>query len=438
MGKNKNRKPPQGWSGTVAQRWDHFQSTYCKIDFLKDLALTTKYLSLVGWLLILAEAVVCVFVVQKVKYTEIDWVAYMQEVEGFLNGTLDYSQLKGDTGPLVYPAGFVYIYSALYYITDHGSNIRLAQYIFVGLYLVLLALVFRLYVRTKKVPAYVLVLMSCTTYRIHSIFILRLFNDPIAMILFYAALNLFLDDRWSLGSILYSLAVSVKMNILLFAPALFLAYLCCLGVQQTVMQLLICAAVQLLLGVPFLLTNPIAYVKGSFDLGRIFHHQWTVNWRFLPEDVFVNPMFHGGLLAFHICLLCAFAPIFLTYLKSYTNLKKIESDLKLQAKKKAIPLDMGAVSQLLVFPLFAANFIGVTLSRSLHYQFYVWYYHTLPYLLWCTELSTPMRLTILGLIELCWNTYPSTDYSSALLHISHLILLFNVYRTSKGRTKSEQ
>ena len=33
--------------------------------------------------------------------TEIDWVAYMQEVEGALNGTLDYSQLRGDTGPLV-------------------------------------------------------------------------------------------------------------------------------------------------------------------------------------------------------------------------------------------------------------------------------------------------------------------------------------------------
>lgn len=33
--------------------------------------------------------------------TEIDWKAYMQEVEGFLNGERDYTKLKGDTGPLV-------------------------------------------------------------------------------------------------------------------------------------------------------------------------------------------------------------------------------------------------------------------------------------------------------------------------------------------------
>jgi len=35
------------------------------------------------------------------KDTEIDWKAYMQEVEGVMNGTYDYSKLGGDTGPLV-------------------------------------------------------------------------------------------------------------------------------------------------------------------------------------------------------------------------------------------------------------------------------------------------------------------------------------------------
>lgn len=33
--------------------------------------------------------------------TEIDWGAYMAEVEGVINGTYDYTELRGDTGPLV-------------------------------------------------------------------------------------------------------------------------------------------------------------------------------------------------------------------------------------------------------------------------------------------------------------------------------------------------
>jgi len=33
--------------------------------------------------------------------TEIDWKAYMQEVEGAINGTFNYRKLGGDTGPLV-------------------------------------------------------------------------------------------------------------------------------------------------------------------------------------------------------------------------------------------------------------------------------------------------------------------------------------------------
>lgn len=34
--------------------------------------------------------------------TEIDWVAYMEEVRGAIDGEYDYSKLEGGTGPLVY------------------------------------------------------------------------------------------------------------------------------------------------------------------------------------------------------------------------------------------------------------------------------------------------------------------------------------------------
>jgi alpha-1,3-mannosyltransferase len=55
--------------------------------------------------------------------TEIDWRAYMQEVEGYLGGERNYYNLMGDTGPLVYPAGFVYVFAALRSLTDAGMNV---------------------------------------------------------------------------------------------------------------------------------------------------------------------------------------------------------------------------------------------------------------------------------------------------------------------------
>ncbi|KAM6389637.1 dol-P-Man:Man(5)GlcNAc(2)-PP-Dol alpha-1,3-mannosyltransferase isoform 1-T1 [Pluvialis apricaria] len=269
--------------------------------------LEPSYTPLVAACLCLAEGGVNLWVIRRVPYTEIDWKAYMQEVEGFANGTLDYTQLKGDTGPLVYPAGFVYIFLGLYYATGRGTNIRLAQYLFAGLYLLNLLLVFRIYCRTNKVPPYVFFFMCCASYRIHSIFVLRLFNDPVAMAILFLAINLFLEDRWSWGCLLFSLAVSVKMNILLFAPGLLFLLLQRFGLLGCIPKLCICALLQVILGLPFLLVNPVGYLTRSFDLGRQFQFKWTVNWRFLPEEVFQNRAFHATLLLAHLAGLGLFA-----------------------------------------------------------------------------------------------------------------------------------
>lgn len=265
--------------------------------------------------LLIIEFIVNMTVIGRVPYTEIDWRAYMQEVEGVLNGTYDYAHLKGDTGPLVYPAGFVYIFMALYYITGHGTNILLAQYLYAGLYLFTLGLVFSLYNKTCKVPPYVLVLMCATSYRIHSIYVLRLFNDPVAMALLYASLSFLIRQRWVLACILFSLAVSVKMNILLFAPALFLVLLSTRGLVKTCLLIGLCGLVQLVLALPFLLSNPVSYMMGAFNLGRVFLYEWTVNWRFLPEELFVNRTFHLALLALHLVIILCFLPKWFRYLK---------------------------------------------------------------------------------------------------------------------------
>ena len=92
-------------------------------------------------------------VIRRVPYTEIDWTAYMQEVEGWaVYGDTNYEHLRGDTGPLVYPAGFLYIYRALWWATGGGRGphaIRLAQWVFWVLQLVVQALVLAVYYRAR-------------------------------------------------------------------------------------------------------------------------------------------------------------------------------------------------------------------------------------------------------------------------------------------------
>lgn len=68
---------------------------YLNWEFGKKLVFDPSYAALTCWCLLIFEVFLNVVIIERVKYTEIDWIAYMQEVEGFLNGTLDYKELKG-------------------------------------------------------------------------------------------------------------------------------------------------------------------------------------------------------------------------------------------------------------------------------------------------------------------------------------------------------
>lgn len=85
---------------------------------------------------------------------------------------------------------------------------------------------------------------------------------------------------------------------------------------------------------PFLIANPVAYLIGAFDVGRVFMYKWTVNWRFLPEEIFVNRGFHIMLLGMHIFLIALFLPEWITYLKSFASLRQLEKDLFSKQKEK--------------------------------------------------------------------------------------------------------
>lgn len=157
----------------------------------------------------------------------------MQQVKIFLAGESTYTKISGSTGPLVYPALHVYIYSALYYLTDHGANLLKGQIIFSILYLLVISVVFSCYVRVGA-PPYLLPLLVLSK-RLHSIFLLRLFNDCWAVLGLWGSIWCLQRGHWKGGLMIWSFGVAVKMTVLVAAPAMGMIALQSLGNREALL-----------------------------------------------------------------------------------------------------------------------------------------------------------------------------------------------------------
>ncbi|EIW70538.1 hypothetical protein TREMEDRAFT_68105 [Tremella mesenterica DSM 1558] len=394
---------------------------------VRSLLLDRQYFWYLFSLLFVGEALLGLLIINKVAYTKIDWVAYMQQVDGFIFGERDYSKLEGETGPLVYPALHLYIYAALHQLLPN-DRVRAAQYIFLLVYLVTFTLVGCIYYfcgsRNRHIPQILLVPLTLSK-RAHSVYLLRLFNDPLTMILLYAAVVGFMcrtTTGWRVGSVLFSMALGVKMNILLFLPGLLVLLVQYRGIFGTLESTAIMASIQVrnviaspslffITALPFLAHDSLAYFNSAFDFSRQFLYKWTVNWRFISESTFLSKEWATGLLMGHLTILMIFAayrwapnPVTLLHQACSTP----------QTTITEIPL-----------VLFTSNLIGMTFARSLHYQFHVWYFHQIPLLLY---LGGAWGNPILGpclwiMIEYAWATAPSTNFSSGILFFSHIVML---------------
>lgn len=172
-----------------------------------------------------------------------------------------------------------------------------------------------------------------------------------------------------------------------------------------------------LLGLPFLTTYPTSYLSRAFEFSRVFTFTWSVNWQFLSEDIFTSQRFALLLLFLHIRLLWSFAQYH--WFKEEGGILPAVSQFFQREngdeKKRPTPAAVAAALEYkdtVLKILFTSNFVGIICARSLHYQFYSWYFHTLPFVLLRTRLpafasillllSIEVRISIYSVIESTW------------------------------------
>jgi alpha-1,3-mannosyltransferase len=96
----------------------------------------------------------------------------------------------------------VYIHHLLHVLTDGGSNLALSQQIYAMLYVFSLILSCSIYRQAGGTPDW-LVLALPLSKRLHSIFVLRLFNDCWAVVAMQAAVLSYQRGLDDLGTLLF-------------------------------------------------------------------------------------------------------------------------------------------------------------------------------------------------------------------------------------------
>lgn len=242
-----------------------------------------------------------------------------------------------------------------------------------------------------------------------------------------------------------SAGISIKMNCLLYIPGHLWIILLQSGNGHLLWKhVSLIIGFQLIMAWPFIQHYPIEYFSRAFNFGKTFEYQWTVNWKCVPEWIFDSSQFSLCLLACHLSFLTYF--LLRKHIKLSFFLRILKSTLFFRNMRL---IEFSKVDKLHI--LFGVNFIGVIFSRSLHYQFYTWYFYSLPYLLfrfekWISPLvislnfdkcftltsrsfsfvSFTLAVSIWLVVELCWNIFPSTLLSSFLLNCSNLVLLIAI------------
>lgn len=423
-------------------------------SFVRQALLGHKYTHFLAAAIWTLDALACIAIIQRVPCklkrhayisnvadTEIDWKAYMEQVEIYLKGERDYTAIRGGTGPLVYPAAHVYVYTVLYYVTDRGVDIRRAQYIFAGVYLATQALVMiqyrrvkvtrqrEMYIRTansRKAPTFVYPLLMLSK-RLHSIYLLRLFNDCWAVLFMMICINFVSVRRHIWASIFFSVSVATKMSSVLYFPAYLFLYAQRFTITCTYTIIAAMIQTQIVLGLPFLSTYPVAYVSRAFDLSRQFLFTWTVNWRFIGKDVFESWEFSLVLMAMHVFVIIVFANTRwnkLTGFNVFTVAWHFISVKQLPVAPVPRP-DLLLEPRYFLIAITSCNLIGVAFARSLHYQFYCWFAWWTPLLL--VDYPPGLVWATVFAQEWAWNTFPSTKLSSFVAFSLNVLILALVW-----------
>ena len=256
---------------------------------------------------------------------------------------------------------------------------------------------------------------------------------------------------WTIGTLIFSLGVGVKMSLLLALPGIIMVLgqaletrrVLSLGGLMSQVQVsltlldyevnilwLTCSG-QVLLAIPFVAKNSLGYLSRAFEFSRIFLFKWTVNWRFLGEEAFLSRGFSVFLLTIHGLFLGLFLVTRWTRPSGLSILGLVKRIFKPLPPAAERQIAAGVTPDFVTTSILSSMAIGLLCARTLHYQFYAYIEWTTPFLLWRSKMHPIGTYAVWAAQEWAWNIFPSTSVSSTIVVLCLAIQVLGVWWGSK-------
>lgn len=355
-----------------------------------------------------------------------DYSSYMQQAEKIKTGEMDYDQITSRNGPLVYPALSTYIYLFLQ-TPGLNSDDNLIAPKLLSLCAHLLTMYFTLITYKKgfeKTPGIAnITLLFCFSFLPGSLCIENLYNDAFSTMFNAIAIYCFVSGKNFQGVLSISAAFWIKMNAILYLPAVYLITSLSQGILIGTLYLFLIVGVQAVLGLPYLMYSPQKYLAYAYDFTRKFSRAGIMNWRILSEEMLLSSKFAVLLLSLNVLVLLYFLFI------RWVSIKRIFEEISLWPLRffpKSRTIDPRFVMEV----FFMWKFISMVFFRGIAYQFTLWFWYLIPYVIWkaMNKGDKTELLNVLILFSILSYSYSSglNDWSTILIQPIHFWLLFRI------------
>jgi alpha-1,3-mannosyltransferase len=357
-----------------------------------------------------------------------DWPAHLHHVEQLLEelgagGSLStrlqhacsYQQFMHYHGPNTYAAGFLYLYTPLYWIT--GGSLAGFQLMWAVLEVVAMWVVYRI-AKVADLPVLLAALLPVVSNRLHLYNVRVVINDISALVPMLVVVLLIARSAkaptlsWKshlAASCLYSFVLANKLNFVFYGPGLAASYLLLGGFRYMMVHGVVVGSVQVILGLPFLVADPSAYLRWAYDVRRELLWEKTRNMKFVGREIYESPWFGVVLmLVMAIFLVFYFGRLFWVYLVR---------------RRRVTPV-------VIVHAFAFGNFVCVALARGLYTPFMCWYFYLFPAV--CLMAGMPASYTLAFFVahEYLFRFFPhSLTYEMTATWVYLLVNIFVLFWT---------